>query len=388
MTHKSGFLSGLEPEEIKEKTTAELEDEKRPSTMAVSASMFDLAETDDRPAIEQKVAKGVIFAQNTDNSEIKAAASAGSGAKDFHIDAAFAAEMHERTAKEKAERAKKQQEAEAAAAKMRAERKQEIAEKLQEAQSLDPDEIKKDNLEEQRAENLDKLYPDPIPEQSDVEEALWQKRKEKGAQIAGRAKLDSVYDSELHKGIITTSIFGILGLALQLVSDYTGSFFPTFIRVILFVASMIAYIYGYQCLRKVSKKYRNKKIPSDQESTFTLASLLPFMALRTVIMGVFGGLPIPIVGGIIGTLLGVMIGSSLHYTFLDKFQIEASDKIVILNTSLYIFIAVLPNIIQYMNSSSTGSTEMLNGFSWLIQAAIFLIGERVAAKFAPGRFNK
>ncbi|MBO4854988.1 hypothetical protein J5500_01110 [Candidatus Saccharibacteria bacterium] len=386
MSHKSGILTGPEPTEVEQKTAAELEDEKRPAAMAVSESMFDLAETDDRPAIEQKTAKGVIFAQADEKAETDAAKA--TGARNFQIDASFAAEMHEREAKEKAERKKRMEARAKADAEEQKKRNQEISEKLKEAQTLDPEEIKDEQTEAAHAENLEKLYPDPVPTMNDVEDALWRKRTDKGAQIAGRAKLDSIYDSELHKGIVTASIFGILGLGLQLVSNYAGSFFPNFIRVILFVASIIAYIYSYWYLRKVSKKYRNKKIPSDQENTFTLASLLPFMALRTVIMEIFGGLPIPIVGGIFGTLIGVMVGSSLHYSFLFKFQIEASDKIVILNTSLYIFIAVLPNIIQYMNSPSTGSTEMLNGFSWLIQAAIFLIGERVAAKLAPGHFNK
>jgi len=363
------LLAGPGPEEKEQKTAAQLNDERNPDTMNISKSLYDFAETDDTPAIEQRI----------EQKEVKTPRHTGNN---FNIDPSFEKEIHARDKAEHEARMKARAKAAAEQKEAQAQREQEVAKKLQEAQSLDPDEIKEDNLEEQRAENLDKLYPDPIPEQSDVEKALWQKRKEKGAQIAERAKLDSVYDGELHKGIITASIFGILGLVLQLVSDYTGSFFPSFIRVILFVASMIAYIYGYQCLKKVSKKYHNKKIPSDQESAFILASLLPFMALRTVIMGIFGGLSIPIVGGIIGTLLGVMIGSSLHYTFLNKFQIEASDKIVILNTSLYIFIAVLPNIIQYMNSPSTGSTEVLKGLGWLIQAAIFLIGERVAAKLA------
>ncbi|MBP5656303.1 hypothetical protein J6X15_01820 [Candidatus Saccharibacteria bacterium] len=380
------LLTGPEPEEIEEKTAAELDDEKQPAAMAVSSSMYNIAETDDRPAIEIKANKGVIFTQADEKAETDAAKA--TGARNFQIDASFAAEMHEREAKEKAERKKRMEARAKADAEEQKKRNREISEKLKEAQTLDPEEIKDEQTEAAHAENLEKLYPDPVPTMNDVEDALWRKRTDKGAQIAGRAKLDSVYDSELHKGIIAASIFGILGLALQLVSNYTGSFFPSFIRVILFVASIIAYIYSYRYLRKVSKKYRNKKIPSDQESAFTLASLLPFMALRTVIMGIFGGLPVPIIGGIVGTLIGVMVGSSLHYTFLFKFQIEASDKIVLLNTLLYVFIAILPSIIQYMNSPSGGSTEMLNGFSWAIEAGIFFIGERVAAKLAPGHFNK
>ncbi|MCR5572734.1 MAG: hypothetical protein K6F57_03085 [Candidatus Saccharibacteria bacterium] len=369
------LLTGPEPEDAEQKTAAQLEDEKRPSAMALSSKMYDEAEAGDRPSIEQRF----------EQKEVKTSTHTG---KDFAIDKDFETAMHEREKAEHDARMKARAQAAEEQKREQEKRDQEISEKIQEAQSLDPEELREEQLEIEHAANLKKLYPDPVKTESDVEDALWRKRTDKGAQIAGRAKLDAVYDSELHRGIVTATIFGFLGLGLQLVSDYAGSFFPNFIRIILFATSIVAYVYSYQCLRKVSKKYRNKKIPSDQENAFTLASLLPFMALRTVIMGIFSGLPIPIVGGIIGALLGVMIGSSLHYTFLYKFQIEASDKIVLLNTLLYVFIAILPSIIQYMNSRSSGSMEMLNGFSWVIEAGIFFIGERFAAKLAPGHFNK
>ena len=105
MGHKSGFLSGPEPEEIEEKTIAEINDAKRPEAMSVSSSLFDLAETDDRPAIEQQAAKGVLFRAN--NAEEKVASSQTGGGNTLKVDADFAAEIHARNAKEKAEREKR-----------------------------------------------------------------------------------------------------------------------------------------------------------------------------------------------------------------------------------------------------------------------------------------
>ena len=54
MTHKSGFLSGPEPNEEDEKTEAQLIDERRPASMRASSTMLELAEDDETPAIEQK----------------------------------------------------------------------------------------------------------------------------------------------------------------------------------------------------------------------------------------------------------------------------------------------------------------------------------------------
>ena len=367
------LLTGPEPEEAEQKTAAQLEDEKRPSAMALSTKMYDEAEEGDQPSIEQRF----------EQKEVKTATHTG---KNFAIDKDFEAAMHEREKAEHDARMKARAQAAEEQKRKQEKRDQEISEKIQETQSLDPEELREEQLEIEHAANLKKLYPDPVKTESDVEDALWRKRTDKGAQIAGRAKLEDVYDSKLHSGIITSSIIGILSLILYAISNLSGPFFPFFIRLIFFIGSTVAMICSYSALSKCSKKYRKKKIPSNQENAFTLASILPFMALRIGIASAFLGFPG--IGGIAGTVIGVLIGSSLHYTFLFKFQIEASDKIVLLNTLLYVFIAILPSIIQYMNSRSRGSWEMLNGFSWAIEAGIFLIGERFAAKLAPGHFNK
>ena len=372
MTHKTGYLSGPEPEENEKKTTAQLEDEKRPSSITISTNMYNDAEIGDHPSIEQH------FKQN----EIRATAHTG---KYFTIDENFKEAIHQREKIEHEERMK----ARAKAAKEEQERQQirnqEIAEIIQESQTLDPKEIKDEQAKTARTENLEKLYPDPIPTTNDVEDALWRKRTDKGAQIAGRAKLDDIYDSKLHSSIIQSFIFGFLGLGLQTVSEYCKSIFPPALITVASLASYIAYIYSFSSLSKGSQKYHKSKIPFDQEGTFTLATIFPFMALRIIIMNIFGNLPL--IGGIIGTLLGVLIGSSLHYSYLYRFQIKADNKTILLNTSFYIFIGVLPDIIAFLSSRSSGSMEMAYVYSWATQIGIFYIGESFAAKLAPGHFG-
>ena len=186
------LLTGPEPEEVEQKTAAQLEDEKRPSAMALSSKMYNEAEEGDRPSIEQRF----------EQKEVKTSTHTG---KDFAIDKDFEDAMHEREKMEHEERMRARAKAAAEEQRKRQKREQEIAEKIQETQTLDPEEIKEERDEKAHAENLEKLYPDPIPIMDDVEDALWRKRTDKGAQIAGRAKLDDVYDSALHKGIITTA---------------------------------------------------------------------------------------------------------------------------------------------------------------------------------------
>lgn len=370
MSHKTGFLSGTEPEEKEKKTEAQINDERRPDSMRVSQEISrHYNETDERPAIEQ------VFEHN----EVKASKHTG---KNFSIDRNVAQEIHARKKAEHEARMKAREKAAAEQKEEQAKRDQEIAEKIKETQSLDPNEIKAKHRAEQEKANLEKLYPDPIKEQSDVEEALWQKRKDKGAQIASRAKLEDVYDDKLHNGIIKSFIFQLLGLGIYATIITTDTTFSVYIKFLFYAGCAIAFIFSYRLLRQCSEKYINKEIPSDQESLFKLATLLPFMALRISIASIIA--QTPIIGGALGTLICVAIGSSLHYSFLYKYHIAASRELVALNVLVYIFTMIVPSIIAFLTSLSSGPTEMLILLIWVAETLIFFIGDRFAAKMAPG----
>lgn len=368
MTHKTSYLSGPEPEEDEKKTTAQLEDEKQPSSITISTNMYNDAEIGDHPSIEQH------FKQN----EIRATAHTG---KNFTIDENFKEAIHQREKIEHEERMKARAEAAKEEQERRQIRNQEIAEIIQESQTLDPKEIKDEQAKTTRTKNLEKLYPDPIPEQSDVEEELWQRRKDKGAQIAGRAKLEDVYDSELHSGILKSFGFQIIGLGLLALPSLEDTFSPWYIKLLFYAGGAVACFYSYYILKQVSKRYLNKKLPSDQENAFTLATILPFMALRIAITSIFTS--VPFLGGILGTIICVFIGSGLHYSFLAKYHIPASKEIVAINVLAYVFILLIPSLISFITNPSGGATEMLIVVSWAVQIAIFFIGDRLAAKMAP-----
>ena len=192
--------------------------------------MFDLAETDDRPAIEQQAAKGVLFGQDT-KSEQRAAKAGQGGGNSLKVDADFAAEMHARDAKEKAEREKRQKEAEKEAKAKKAEREQEIAERLKESQTLDEDELKDQLKEEIAEENREQLYPDAKPITADVETKIWKERTDQGKQIAERAKIVDVRNTNLDrtmKASIALSIIGCVLAAIAAVSHAKGGIIIAF----------------------------------------------------------------------------------------------------------------------------------------------------------------
>ena len=373
MPHKSGFLSGAGPQEEEKETTAQINDRRNPEAMRQSSELSrHYNETDDRPAIEQ------TFNRN----EVKAAKHTG---KNFAIDSEFERAMHERERAERQAREakrKKQAEAEKVQAQAKADK---VAEDIKHSQSLDPEQLKAQNLEEQRAANLQKLYPDPLPEQSDIEEELWRQRKDKGTQIAGRAKLEDVYDSELHQSIKNSAIISILGLFISLPIIEPIGYIQAYIKLILSLGGSAAMFFSFILLRNATMKYRNKTIPNIQADSFKLATLIPFIFLRLFIISIFSQLPI--VGGFVGVLAGVFIGSSLHYTFLNKFNINPSSELVALNTVSYIAVIILPSIVGFIMSPSGGPLEMLTAIIWVAQTGLFLVSDYYAAKTAPGHFS-
>ncbi len=370
---KKTLLTGPEPEEIEEKTAAELEDEKLPAAMDVSSSMYDLAETDDRPAIEQRVAKGVIFGD--DKNTEQATAKDTSGPRNFQIDADFAAEMHERTKKERAERKIKEKEAAEEEQKKRAERKEEIAKKLQETQTLDETELRDRIKEEIATENNNKLYPDAKPLTQEVEDEIWRNRTEKGAQIASRAKIEDVENTELTKTIATSLIIQIISAIIVLcgivVKPSNLLYFAVF-----YLIGPVAIAYTVIMLFKTANKTRLHQIPSNQCSQFVIATYIPGLLLRLVLIGLFS--QIPITGGLIGPIAGAAVGASIHYSFLNRYKIYVSIKSTIINTLFYIAFLTLSSFIATFSLEGMAMQMLFTALSILE----FFFGDRAAMQLA------
>ena len=370
---KGRLLTTPEPTETEEKTTAQLEDEKQPAAMNVSSSMYDLAETDDRPAIEQRVAKGVLFGDNKNTEQ--ATAKDTTGPKNFQIDADFATEMHERAKKERAERKAKEKEAAKEEQKKRAERKEEIAKKLQESQTLDETELRDRIKEEIAAENNNKLYPDAKPLTQEVEDEIWRNRTEKGAQIASRAKIEDVENTELTKTIATSLIIQIISAIIILCGIVVGPSNLLYFAV-FYLIGPVAIAYTVIILFKTANKTRLHQIPSNQCSQFVIATYIPGLLLRLVLISLFS--QIPITGGLIGPITGAAVGASIHYTFLNRYKIYVSIKSTIINTLFYIAFLTLSSFIATFSLEGMAMQMLFTALSILE----FFFGDRAAMQLA------
>ncbi len=379
MGHKSGILTNPEPTEIEEKTAAQLDDEKRPAAMQVSSSMFDLAETDDRPAIEQKVAKGVIFGGN-ESSEQKAAGETPGGSKNFHIDANFAAEMHERDKKERAERKARQEEAAKKEQQEAEKRKEKIAEELANSQTLDDEELRDKIKEEIANNNESKLYPDSSSFTAEVEDELWRKRAEKGGQIAGRAKIEDVQNEDIRRAITFSFIMeaiAVVFMLLAFLSRVTNG--P---QIIFYVVGMILILVSGVLLYENGNKAKHHQVPSDQKTQFTAAAIAPGFLLRFLFIMLFS--QVPITGSLVGVIAGATIGASLHYIFLNHYNIYVSIKDTLIMTGIFIVITTLSLLVS---SNGNGIMIGMGLIMYVLNIIEFFFGDYVAMLLAL-RTNK
>ena len=316
MAHKSGFLSGPEPTEEDEKTEAQLNDERRPASMRASSTMLELAEDDETPAIEQKASNQEIIGD-----------SGVSRKPILEASSAFESEMKERQRQENIEREKRRKAEEEAEKKAAAEREAEIQKKLEEtSHSLDPEEIKEKLKQENFDKNQEKLYPDA----DGVEDKIWHERTDKGNQIAGRAKLGDVYDTNLQNAIITAAMFEVIGTIFAII----GYLFNNTLTVIFYLIAVATIGFAAFWLFKNANKSKHKDVPSEQKKQFTYTTLIPGMMVRILFIALIS--QVPMTGTLVGVVAGTAIGASIHYSFLNRYNIWVSLKDTAINTLVFL----------------------------------------------------
>ena len=363
----SGLLLGHDPSQDEEqKTQAQLDDERQPSVMQHAKSAYD-DEDDDAPAIEQRIEhKGVI---------VSGATHASSKPK-LEASSAFAEEMHQRQAAEKAAREKKQQEEEAKAAEAAAKREKELEQKLVEAQELDDETIREGFKQQVFEENQEKLYPDARPVTSEVEDELWKRRAEEGQQIAGRAKLGDVYDDELSKAIIIASAFGGVGLLFTLIGIITGSG-QIWLERTFIIIGIVAFIAAISWLTYSANRAKHHAVPSNLANQFKLATAIPGVIFR--IPFITAARMIPIAGPFVGPFIGCAIAASIHYTYINHYDVYVSILDTLISEAIF---AVLYIAIYFSSPSSAGdgaaSTALTFGFTLIG----YLLGDILSMKIA------
>ncbi len=373
------YLAGDEPPAEPKQAAPRANDERTTAAMSISRRMFDQAETDDTPAIERvhHAQEGIIArsAKAVDDNTTNAHPV-------FHIDADFAADMKRRNAAEQADRARERKLAEQKAAQSHARQQKRIAKKLTETQSLDPKEIEAELLAETRAKNSRQLYPDAKPIASEVEQAIWEKRKDKGAQIAGRARLFYVQNANLEMLLRIALIIQVACLAILLllgvisivvveVSDWSIAY----ILLALVVATTIGLLYI------TGESSDDRQVPSDLKNEYLVASLLPGLILRLIFIAYLSKMLeiIPFIS-VLGAFVGAIIGGALHYSFINSYGIFTGTLTSFINTSIYALYTITPIAISVWNGGSISS------YIFIVYIALFFVGDRIGGVLAAGRW--
>ncbi len=307
------YLSGDDPGEIEQRTQSQINDARRPSSMAMSSQMMDDANDDMTPAIERRI--------NSDNLyKIKSAGERKLEASP-ELDAQVARERAEK------ERAKK---------KDKKRKKQPKVEKTT-AQNPEPERQKLD---------LDNIYPSAKPEQHEEVEKNWRKSMQAQKTLPERARIDNAKFADRTDRILaaflieaTACLFGIISLF----PFKNASFLEWLFNVIPFVLIILAaaiLCYDFKEKKMVTVHF-------SQRDAYFWASVIPFLALRiglaTIIEQIIPNLAFGI-DSILGTVLGIWVGAYIHYEILFNNKILYEAKLSLINMGIFsalYFISIL-----------------------------------------------
>lgn len=318
MAHTSSYLSGPEPEELEEKTAAQLDDEHQIESMRASRSMYQLAEDDSTPAIEQHTAKQNIIQADKTKPKIQ-------------VNKDFEAEMAARAQKERELKAKREAEAERAKTAREAAEKKALEEKLAQTQEIDPEIAKEQRAEENFRANLQKIYPDRLEQFDKVDDALWQKRAGQEHPLPERAKLVDKFNTELQSQLIISGLLQAVSLILFIMTIVAPSATLKLIFPFLNLGVTTAAI---AFLHRGGQKCHHKIIPSTQRFAFTALSIYPAMIIRIIIaipQLYYGSM----IGQIAGVAIGGLIGAAIQFDLLSRYHVPTNMYLVVLNTFIF-----------------------------------------------------
>ena len=330
------YLSGNGPDESEPLTESQINDARRPSSMAMSDNILRDADDDETPAIERQISHAnlVSFSENVGTRNLKA-------------DPEFeAAELKRRAEEQEKKNAKPKP----------TPKKQKILDeqksKEKAAKSSNPPKNPEADKKPQKPaeptpEKPDKkfdfasLYPEPAKTVGSESEADWQKRKDDTKPIPERARIEDKIPSHMNRIFIS--------YALQIIAILLAAFtvlplkLPAFLIVIIIGISAAAIILS-SFVAFFDFKKKSALIYHDSERGYLFwASVIPFLLLRFILVDallkILPTLPLNIQQGI--ALLGIPAGAYWQYQLLGKNKIPYSQKYTIANTSIFAVIIIL-----------------------------------------------
>ena len=314
------YLSGNGPDESEPLTESQINDARRPSSMAMSDSILHADDDDETPAIERQISHTNL-----------ASLSESVGTRNLKADPEFEAAELKRRAEEQEKKCK----AEADAKKQKSRDEQKSKEKAD--KSSNPPK----SPEADKKFDFASLYPEPAKTVGGESEADWQKRKDDTKPIPERVRIEDKIPSHMNRIFIS--------YALQIIAILLATFIilplklPAFLTVIIIGISAAAIILS-SLVAFFDFKQKSALIYHDSERGYLFwASMIPFLLLRFILvyalLKILPTLPLNIQQGI--AFLGIPAGAYWQYQLLGKNKIPYSQKYTIVSTSIFAVIIIL-----------------------------------------------
>ncbi len=358
---EKSFLSGPEPNHEDQLTEAQKIDSMRPGSMSQSRSIYDLAEDDETPAIEQAKLR-----QRQDNKETFRV----HNKPDFKIGPELAA------------RVKKQRELDEIARDKKYAEKQKNAEKQREAQNLADRSLAKDESgaiipidpdTQPRAYrhslSTEPLYPEPKSlYDAKADEEFKKRRSDAKKELPDRVSVVAEIDIELESRMKTSIIYQII-LVVALIFLAINTLWKNMHIVNIMLELLCAATLIAASIPLVRKDKNRQLVPvqSQQRTAFTAVTIIPSLVLKLAI-GAIVTAPVSSLSGIITLVffaVGFSIGASIHFDFLKKCHVY---QLAIVKDLDLLFFLSLQFITQVLPALLTGN--LLNIASSAIYALV------------------
>ena len=124
-------------------------------------------------------------------------------------------------------------------------------------------------------------------------------------------------------------MFEVIGTLFAVI----GYLFNNTLSVIFYLIAVATIGFAAFWLFKNANKSKHKNVPSEQKKQFTYTTLIPGMMVRILFIALIS--QVPITGTLVGVVAGTAIGASIHYSFLNRYNIWVSLKDTAINTLVF-----------------------------------------------------
>jgi len=237
--------------------------------------------------------------------------------------------------------------------------------------------LAKDNLQ-----SFSRLYPNASKPDT---------RNDAEIQIDNEIKNEYNYDEKLQKSIVAAYLFGIVGIILystvNILTSISSSI-PAPVTLAIRLSIFLPFILAYLFLRDASKQYlKRETFPQKQKSSFIMATVLPAIALRFGIISATSSILahapglVRLIGPAIAIIVGLIVGSSVQYSFITNRRITVDYHQPLINTiafTLATALSIIPSLFIPTNITS------FNFLVQLLSIVAFYIIDQLCARISIG----